>query len=142
MGFYNKDIGYIPFEGYDVGGDGMGYYVYGKDVIGLRGYENGSLTPSNGGNIYNKFTLELRHPITLSESATIYALTFLEAGKAWHEFKAYNPFSVNRSAGFGLRIFLPMLGLMGFDWGYGFDAVPGNADASGSQFHFVLGQQF
>jgi outer membrane protein insertion porin family len=119
-------------------------------VIALRGYTNGSLTPTvvkNGvlveaGNVYSKLTLELRYPISLNPQATIYGLAFLEAGRAWYSLEEYNPFKMNRSAGFGLRANLPMFGLLGIDWGYGFDPVPGNPDANGSQFHFVIGQQF
>ncbi|MCJ7821097.1 MAG: outer membrane protein assembly factor BamA [Bacteroidales bacterium] len=151
LGFYNKDIGPSPFENFYVGGDGMtGYSFYGREVIALRGYTNGSLTPTiikdnrrvEVGNVYSKLTLELRYPISLNPQATIYALTFLEAGKAWYSLKEYNPFRMNRSAGVGLRANLPMFGLLGIDWAYGFDDVPGNPDASGSQFHFVIGQQF
>lgn len=151
LGFYNKDIGPSPFENFYVGGDGMtGYSFYGREVIALRGYTNGSLTPTiqkgnrrvEVGNVYSKLTLELRYPISLNPQATIYGLTFLEAGKAWYSLKEYNPFRMNRSAGFGLRANLPMFGLLGIDWAYGFDAIPGNPEASGSQFHFVIGQQF
>lgn len=149
LGFYNKDIGPSPFENFYLGGDGMtGYSFYGREVIALRGYTNGSLTPydpkrnSPAGNVYSKITFELRYPITLNQQATIYALTFLEAGKSWYELKEYNPFRMNRSAGIGIRANLPMFGLLGVDWGYGFDAVPGNPDANKSQFHFVIGQQF
>ncbi|MBP8959587.1 MAG: outer membrane protein assembly factor BamA [Bacteroidales bacterium] len=149
LGFYNKDIGPSPFENFYLGGDGMtGYSFYGREVIALRGYTNGSLTPldpvksSPSGNVYSKLTFELRYPITLNQQATIYGLVFLEAGKAWYEIKEYNPFRMNRSAGVGLRANLPMFGLLGVDWGYGFDPVPGNPDANKSQFHFVIGQQF
>ncbi len=152
LGYYNKDIGPSPFENFYVGGDGMtGYSFYGREVIALRGYTNGSLTPTvfkdgrvvEAGNVYSKLTLELRYPISLNPQATIYGLAFLEAGKAWYEIGDYNPFKMNRSAGIGLRANLPMFGLLGIDWGYGFDpAVSGRADDSGSQFHFVIGQQF
>lgn len=156
LGHYNDDIGPSPFEGFDVGGDGMsGYSFYGRETIALRGYENSSLTPqvfSNGsyrssGNVYNKYTMELRYPITLTPSASIYAHTFLEAGNAWYSIKEFNPFDIKRSAGIGLRAFLPMLGMLGIDWAYGFDNVydvNGNIkeDASGGQIHFTLGQQF
>jgi len=132
-----------PFEGFIVGGSGMsGYNIYGTDYIALRGYKDYSLSPNNGSNIYTKFTTELRFPITLKPSATIYALAFLEAGNAGLSFHNYVPFKLHRSAGVGVRIFLPMFGLMGIDWGYGFDDVPGVTDANGSQFHFVIGQQF
>jgi outer membrane protein insertion porin family len=132
-----------PFEGFIVGGSGMsGYNIYGTDYIALRGYRDYSLSPNNGSNMYSKFSMELRFLITLKPSATIYALTFLEAGNAGISFHNYTPFRLHRSAGVGVRIFLPMFGLMGIDWGYGFDEVPGVSDAAGSQFHFVIGQQF
>jgi outer membrane protein insertion porin family len=131
-----------PFEGFIVGGSGMsGYNIYGTDYVALRGYKDFSLSPRNGSSIYNKFTLELRYPVTLKPNATIYALTFLEAGNAETSFQNYNPFKLYRSAGLGVRIYLPMFGLMGIDWGYGFDEIPGQ-DAHGSNFHFVIGQQF
>jgi outer membrane protein insertion porin family len=150
LGYYNKDIGPSPFENFYVGGDGMtGYSFYGREVIALRGYTNGSLTPTDtrsgspAGNVYSKITFELRYPISLNQQATIYALTFLESGRAWYKLSDYNPFKMNRSAGIGLRANLPMFGLLGIDWGYGFDDVPsGEAGANKSQFHFVIGQQF
>ena len=150
LGYYNRKWGYSPFEGFLVGGDGMsGYYSYGTEVISLRGYENYSLTPyepstynSNGyayaGNVYDKFTFELRYPVILQPSSTIYALVFAEGGNCWSDIKKFNPFQIKRSAGVGVRIFLPMVGLLGVDWGYGFDGPAG----SKSQFHFVIGQQF
>jgi len=143
LGYYNKELR-SPFEQYQVGGDGMsGYNMYGSDIVSLRGYENYSLTPAEGGNIYSRFTMELRYPVSLNPQATIYALTFIEAGNAWYNFKDFNPFNLNRSAGVGVRIFLPMLGLLGIDWGYGFDPIPGKSeDKWGGQFHFVMGQQF
>ncbi|MCD6597480.1 MAG: BamA/TamA family outer membrane protein, partial [Bacteroidales bacterium] len=147
IGFYNSDIGPSPFEGFDLGGDGMsGYNLYGRDVIGLRGYENSSLTPivdgDKSGNVYERVSLELRYPISLAQSATVFILVFLEAGNSWSRIQDYNPFSLHRSAGVGLRAFLPMFGLLGIDWGYGFNPVTGAPDAAGSQFHFVIGQQF
>ena len=150
LGYYNRKWGYSPFEGFLVGGDGMsGYYSYGTEVISLRGYENYSLTPyepssynSNGyayaGNVYDKFTFELRYPVILQPSSTIYALLFAEGGNCWSDIKKFNPFQIKRSAGVGVRIFLPMVGLLGVDWGYGFD----DPTHGGSQFHFVIGQQF
>ena len=146
LGLYNKDLGYSPFEGYILGGDGMsGYNTYGSEIIGLRGYANSSLTPmKNGvytGNVYDKFTLELRYPIVLQPQSTIYALVFLEAGNSWSDIKDFNPFSVKRSAGVGLRVLLPIVGMLGIDWGYGFDPVEGKK-RGGSNFHFVIGQQF
>ena len=142
LGYYNRNWGYSPFEGFIVGGDGMsGYNTYGSEVIGLRGYENYSLTPYiNGayaGNVYDKFTVELRYPLVMQPSSTIYALAFLEAGNCWSDIHSFNPFQVKRSAGIGLRVFLPIVGLLGIDWGYGFDAT-----SDKSQFHFVIGQQF
>jgi outer membrane protein insertion porin family len=149
LGHYNSDIGPSPFENFYLGGDGMtGYSFYGREVIALRGYTNGSLTPNDpkrgapSGNVYSKMTAELRYPISLNPQATIYALTFLEAGKAWYALKEYNPFRMHRSAGVGVRANLPMFGLLGIDWAYGFDPVPGQPDANKSQFHFVIGQQF
>ncbi len=147
LGYYNKNLGYSPFEGYQVGGDGMsGYNTYGSEIIALRGYENYSLTPMNSegvytGHIYDKFTLELRYPIVLQPSSTIYALAFLEGGNCWTEIEKFNPFEIKRSAGVGLRVMLPMIGLLGVDWGWGFDPIL-NKERSGSQFHFMIGQQF
>jgi outer membrane protein insertion porin family len=142
LGYYDQ-YRKSPFEGFIVGGSGMsGYNMYGTDYVALRGYKDYSLSPNNGSNMYSKFTLEMRYPITLKPSATIYALTFLEAGNAGMSFQNYVPFRLHRSAGLGVRIFLPMFGLMGIDWGYGFDEVPGNPTANGGQFHFVIGQQF
>ena len=142
LGHYNK-YRQSPFEGFRVGGSGMsGYNLYGSDIVSLRGYKDYSLSSSQGSNIYNKLSMELRYPVILKPSSTIYVLGFLEAGNAWNDFSDYNPFKLHRSAGAGVRIFLPMFGLMGIDWGYGFDQVPGQSDAAGSQFHFVIGQQF
>ena len=150
LGYYNRNWGYSPFEGFRVGGDGMsGYDTYGSEIIALRGYENYSLTPqalssynSTGnyyaGNVYDKFTVELRYPVILQPQSTIYALLFLEGGNCWSDIRDFNPFQIKRSAGVGVRVFLPMIGLLGVDWGYGFDD-PVNG---GSQFHFVIGQQF
>jgi outer membrane protein insertion porin family len=150
LGHYNKYIGPSPFENFYIGGDGMtGYSFYGREVIALRGYTNGSLTPTDArtgapaGNVYSKITFELRYPITLNQQATIYGLAFLESGRAWYKLNDYNPFKMNRSAGIGIRANLPMFGLLGIDWGYGFDPVPtGESGANKSQFHFVIGQQF
>ena len=151
LGFYNK-YRRSPFEGFEMGGDGMsGYSLYGREYVGLRGYENSSLTnagssfipvKSQDANLYSKLTLELRFPISLAQSATIYALAFLEAGNSWYALKDFEPFNLYRSGGVGLRVFLPMFGLLGIDWGYGFDDVQGRQGAGGSQFHFVLGQEF
>ncbi len=140
ISYYNKDIGHSPFEAFEVGGDGMsGYNFYGQDLIGMRGYSRGSLTPETGGNIYNKFTVEMRYPLSLNPSATFYVLTFLEAGNSWTYGRNFNPFNVKRSAGIGLRVFLPMMGLIGIDWGYGFDD-PYHGENKG-QWAFIIGQQ-
>ena len=132
-----------PFETFYVGGDGTSGYSsnYATETIGLRGYSNGSLTP-NGftGYAYDRFTLELRYPLMLQTSTNIYALAFVEGGNAWNSVKKFNPFDMKRSAGVGVRIFLPMVGLMGIDWGYGFDKVFGKK--GGNNFHFILGQEF
>ncbi len=154
-GYFNKDIGASPFEGYQVGGDGLGYGSFGVETIGLRGYENYSLTYFTKGdnstaevngrryaNIYNKYTVELRLPFTLSQSASIYGLLFLEGGNVWYDLNTFNPFTVMRSAGVGVRAFLPMFGMLGIDWGYGFDDIPYNPGKGGPQFHFTMGQQF
>ena len=150
LGYYNRNWGYSPFGGFLVGGDGMsGYSTYGSDVISLRGYENYALTPylptsynSNGyayaGNVYDKFTVELRYPVILQPQSTIYVLGFLEGGNCWSDIRKFNPFQIYRSAGVGVRVFLPMVGLIGVDWGYGFDS----SSKGGSQFHFIIGQQF
>ena len=145
LGFYNEDIGPTPFHRFYLGGDGLGSYNFdSREIIGMRGYKNESLTPGSGsttygGNIFTKYTMELRYPLSLNPSATIYAMGFLEAGNCWLGFENFNPFKVYRSAGIGARIYLPMFGLLGLDWGYGFDAVPGQSDANGSQFHFSIG---
>ena len=141
LGSYNK-YKKSPFETYYMGGDGMSGYStgYAEETIGLRGYDNGSLTPYGyEGYAYDRFTLELRYPFLLGNT-TIYGLGFLEAGNAWNDAKKFNPFDMKRSAGIGVRIFLPMVGLMGIDWAYGFDKVFGTK--GGSQFHFILGQEF
>ena len=141
LGHYNK-YNKSPFETYYMGGDGMSGYStsYAEETIGLRGYENGSLTPSGAeGYAYDRFSLELRYPLLLGNT-TIYGLGFAEAGNAWHEVSDFNPFRMKRSAGLGVRIFLPMVGLMGLDWAYGFDKVYGKK--GGSNFHFILGQEF
>ena len=140
LGSYNK-YKKSPFETYYVGGDGMSGYSsgYAEETIGLRGYENGSL--AYNGYAYDRMTLELRYPFLLGNT-TIYGLTFLEGGNAWSDVKNFNPFNMKRSAGVGVRIYLPMVGLMGIDWGYGFDNDNVNGTKGGSQFHFVLGQEF
>ena len=147
LGMYNQDYGPSPFEGFDVGGDGLsGYNLYGRETIAMRGYENGSLTPifenKKSGNVYTKYTMELRYPVSLNPSATIFVLAFAEAGDAWFSIEDFNPFMAKRSAGIGLRAFLPMFGLLGVDWAWGFDEAYPGAGVSGSQFHFTIGQQF
>ena len=140
---YNKEIGLSPFERFYVGGDGLyGMNLDGRDIIALRGYSNGSLTPSTGATIYNKYTLELRYGLSLSAQSPIYILGFLEAGNAWEEFDKFNPFNVKRSAGLGVRISIPMMGIMGVDWGYGFDPITGQPDANRGQFHFSINKLF
>ena len=141
LGSWNKYLK-SPFETFYVGGDGMsGSYTYATETIALRGYDNGQFTPfGSEGYAYDRFVMELHFPLMLSTSATIYPLVFAEAGNAWTSVKKFSPFDLKRSAGVGVRIFLPMLGMMGIDWGYGFDKVLGQK--GGSNFHFVLGQEF
>ncbi len=148
LGLYNTDIGVTPFDRYYLGGDGLSgaNNLDGREIIGMRGYANESLTPdyyknkNTGATIYNKSTLELRYPLSLNPSATIYVMGFLEAGNAWKDFKSFNPFALKRSAGVGVRVFLPMFGLLGLDWGFGFDDVPGLPSANKGQFHFSINQ--
>ncbi|MEE9363032.1 MAG: POTRA domain-containing protein [Cellulophaga sp.] len=156
LGNYNTEIGNVPFERYYAGGDGMGNFTLdGRETIALRGYKNQSLTPysvnpitgrseQEGGVIYNKFSLELRYPLTLKPSASIYGLAFLEGGNAFNNFQEFNPFQIKRSAGVGLRIFMPAFGLLGIDFGYGFDSdnTPGSVGANGLETHFIIGQRF
>ncbi len=145
LGAYNNSLGISPFERYYVGGDGLSGYgriMDGRELVALRGYSNNSLSPTTGGTIYNKYTAELRYAISLNPTSTVYALGFLEAGDSWDNFDSFNPFQVKRSAGFGVRIMLPMFGMMGLDYGWGFDKIIGNPDANGGQFHFSIGQQF
>jgi len=148
LGSYNSNIGVIPFERFYLGGDGLsGYNNFdGREIIAMRGYANESVTPmyyqdkNIGGTIYNKYTFELRYPLSLNPSATIYALAFLEAGNSWLNFKTFDPFSVKRAAGVGVRVFLPMFGVLGLDYGYGFDEIPGLPEANKGQFHFSINQ--
>jgi len=163
LGFYNPDIGVSPFEKFNVGGSGMmGYNLYGTDIVALRGYADGTLTPQsvvvrNGqririddGNLYVKYTVEMRYPFSLNPSATIFGLVFLEGGNCWQKWDELNPFQIKRSAGVGIRAFLPMFGMLGIDYGFGFD-LPNSSDTPpdeirrgyhGGEFHFTMGQQF
>ena len=144
LGHYNKDK-LTSFETFDVGGDGMTGYTssFATETVALRGYENNSIAMQ--ARAYTRLGLELRYPFILEPNSTIYGVAFLEAGNAWMNLKEINPFDLKRSAGVGVRIFLPMIGLMGIDWAYGFDTVyntTGYRDRGGSQFHFIIGQEF
>ena len=144
LGHYNRHK-VSPFERFEVGGDGMsGYNIYGVDIISLRGYEDGALDPVNDSYsvAYNKYTLELRYPIILKPSSQIYVLGFLEGGNGFSSWKTFSPFKIKRSAGVGVRLYLPIVGMLGIDWGWGFDPAAGQTKRSGSQFHFVIGQSF
>jgi len=151
LGEYNSDVPASPFERFKLGGDGMQSYQFlqGSDIIGLRGYQNFTIIPTGtnytadtnpGSTIYNKYTFELRHPVIQSQSATIFLLTFAEAGNVWNSFDKFDPFNVRRSAGIGARVFLPIFGLLGLDYGYGFDAIPGIPSANKGQFSFSISQ--
>ena len=143
LGFYNKELGSTPFERFFVGGDGIAQFqLDGRENIGLRGYENNRLSSIDGGTIYNKFQLELRYSITDKPTASIYTLGFLEAGNSYDNFNTFNPFNLKRSAGVGIRIFMPAFGLLGIDFAHGFDPLPGTNVKSGWQTHFIIGQQF
>ncbi|MDP2722454.1 MAG: POTRA domain-containing protein [Bacteroidales bacterium] len=148
LGDYNNDLGVTPFERFYLGGDGLsGYNNFdGREVIGMRGYTNESITPyyyentNIGGTVFTRYSLELRYPLSLAPTSTIYALTFVEAGNSWLGSQGFDPFDVKRSAGVGIRVFLPMFGMLGLDWAYGFDPIPGIPTANGSHFHFSLNQ--
>jgi outer membrane protein insertion porin family len=151
LGSYNSAVGASPFERFKLGGDGMQSYQFlqGSDIIGLRGYQNFSIVPigtnyntttNPGSTIYNKYTFELRHPVIASQSATIFVLAFAEGGNVWNDFSQFNPFDVRRSVGVGARVFLPIFGLLGLDYGYGFDAIPGIPGANKGQFSFSISQ--
>ncbi|AWW30354.1 outer membrane protein assembly factor BamA [Echinicola strongylocentroti] len=155
LGSYSKKVGMIPVERFVMGGDGMTFnnFSLGQDIIGLRGYENQVLTPGRntrgiegadpyGGIVYNKYVMELRYLVSPNPSATIFLLGFAEAGNNWGDYAEFNPYDLKKSAGFGARIFMPAFGLLGIDWGYGFDAAPGTVQPSGGMFHFTIGQQF
>ena len=145
LGAYNQDKGITPFERFHVGGDGLsgvGMMNDGRELIALRGYSNNSLSPQTGATVFSKYTAELRYALSLNPSSTMYMLGFVEAGDAWENFNNFNPFIVKRTAGIGLRIMLPMVGMMGLDYGWGLDDVIGNPNANGGQFHFSMGQTF
>jgi len=155
LGSYGNKIGIIPLERFVMGGDGMNFnnFALGQEIVGLRGYENQTITPGRntrgtadpdpyGGVVYNKYVMELRFLVSPNPSATIFLLTFAEAGNNWGDYKDFNPYDLKKSAGVGARIFMPAFGLLGVDWGYGFDAIPGTLERSGAQFHFTIGQQF
>ena len=143
LGAYNNDRGIIPFERFFLGGDGMGMYnLDGRENIPLRGYPNQSLSAQDGGSIYNKYSLELRYPISLGEQAKIFALTFIEGGSSYNSFRDFDPFQLKRSAGIGVRLFMPQFGLLGIDFGHGFDPVPGQSTKHGWETHFIFGQNF
>lgn len=153
IGSYSDRVGVGPFERFYLGGDGLAgqNFLLGTEVVSLRGYENNKITPPydrllvddqvRGGVVYNKFGLELRHAITTGQAATIYGFLFVEGGNNWNNYQDFNPFNLYRSAGVGARIFMPAFGLIGLNWGYGFDTVPGTTEPSGAQFHFTIGQQ-
>jgi outer membrane protein insertion porin family len=146
LGYYNRKWGYSPFEGFIVGGGGMsGYVMYGQDIIALRGYEDNSLTPYQGnaytGNVYNKYTMELRFPVIQQPASYIFLLAFLEGGNCWESIDKFNPFDIKRSVGAGVRVYLNIVGTLGLDWGYGLDKIPGK-DMKRSQLHFVMGHSF
>lgn len=141
MSYYTEKTGYPIFERFYLGGDGLtGFGLDGRELIGLRGYSNNSLSPSSGATAYDKITLELRYPFSNSPVATVYALAFFEAGNSWSKASDLNPFQVYKSAGVGVRLYLAAMGMFGLDWGWGFDEVPGNASANGSHFHFSINQ--
>lgn len=152
VGLYNQNKGLSPFERFRYGGTGLsgltwGAQFLGAEIVGLRGYQDGSISKGATGGvgdapIYSRYTMELRYPISLNPSATVFALGFLEGGNAWTNFKDFNPFSIKRSAGIGVRVFLPMFGLLGLDYGFRFDDVPGYSGMPKSQFHFIIGQNF
>ena len=155
IGQYTSKAGIGPFERFQLGGDGLTgtNFLLGNEVIGLRGYPNNSIVPNDdsgtptvssddirGGTIFNKYVMELRYPVSLNPSATIYVLAFAEAGNNWNKFSDFNPNVLKKSMGFGARIFMPAFGLLGLDWGYGFDNDPTTGEQSGAQFHFSIGQ--
>jgi len=152
LGSYNSAVGQSPFERFKLGGDGMqGFdFLQGSELIAMRGYSNNSVIPvganqntarQSGSPIFNKYVLELRYPVIASQSATAFLVTFAEGGNTWDNFSDFNPFNIRRSVGVGAKIFLPIFGLLGIDYGYGFDKIPGIPDANKGQFHFSIAQQ-
>ena len=144
LGHYNKHK-VSPFERFEVGGDGMtGYNIYGIDIISMRGYDDGALDPvgSSYSIAYNKYTMELRYPLLLKGQTNIYALGFIEGGNGFSSWDTFSPFRIKRSAGVGIRLFLPVVGMLGVDWGYGFDPAAGETKRSGGHIHFTMGMQF
>jgi outer membrane protein insertion porin family len=152
LGSYNKAVGESAFERFKLGGDGMqGFdFLQGSELIAMRGYANNSVIPvgsnpniaqSSGSPIFNKYVMELRYPVIASQQATAFMTVFAEGGNTWNKFSDYNPFNIRRSVGVGAKIFLPIFGLLGIDYGYGFDKIPGVADANKGQFHFSIAQQ-
>ncbi|MCC7051329.1 MAG: BamA/TamA family outer membrane protein, partial [Bacteroidia bacterium] len=140
LGYYNKTIGQSPFERFVLGGSGLtGFVLGGREIIALRGYRDNSLSSQVGDPFISKFTAELRYPLSLNPQATIFVLTFAEAGKTWQTFQSYNPFSLYRSAGAGVRLFLPMFGMLGLDYGFNFDTSNSNPQLLKGQFHFTIG---
>ena len=141
LGEYNDRLGQSPFERFYLGGDGLsGFNLDGSEIIAQRGYDDRTLSPETGATVISKYTMEVRYPFTLNPSATIYGLVFAEAGKSWLNLEEFNPFEVKRAAGVGVRIFMPFFGLLGLDWGYRFDDVPGRVDPnSRTEFHFSIG---
>lgn len=143
LGLYNRDLGISPFERFYIGGDGLsGFGLDGREIVALRGYDNNSLSASFGGTIFTKYGAEVRYRLSPNPQATIYVLAFAEAGDSWLTFNEFKPFQLKKSAGVGVRIFLPMFGLLGLDYGWRFDDVPGRPDMAPGQFHFSIGQQF
>jgi outer membrane protein insertion porin family len=155
LGSYGSEYGLIPLERFVLGGDGMMFnnFSLGQEMIGLRGYENQSITPGRdtrgqpgadpfGGVVYNKYVMEIRFLVSPNPSATIFLLGFAEGGNNWGSYADFNPYDLKKSAGVGARIFMPAFGLLGIDYGYGFDTLPGQSKPSGAQFHFTIGQQF
>ncbi len=141
LGQYNKEVGTSPFERFYLGGDGLsGWALDGREIVALRGYTTNSLSPTNGATVFDKFTIDIRYPISLNPMASIYVLGFFEGGNSWANFEGFSPYKMYRSAGVGIRLFMPMFGMIGIDWGYGFDRVPGSPNAGGSQIHFSINQ--